>query len=326
MNKLAALNSIESRIAKVETLDEAKGIRDQAEALRIYAKSVAAGLGVQNRAARIKILAEHRAGEIVSSIPRAQGKDKLGLRSTLDRSGIAVNTAQRWELISKVPESEIMRLSEIRTEEGEELTSSEIIELSKQKVEAVRRAKAAEKAEKVEGFTKDFQSLYGRNFRCVYVDPPWAYSNQATRASTSNHYDSLTVDQIAQYRVDQISDKSAHLHLWTTNAFLFECPRLFEAWGFEFKSSFIWVKPTMGIGNYWRNSHEILLTAVKGGLVSQDKSQMSWMECGRGAHSEKPDGVRERIEKLSPGPRLEMFGRRAVPGWMVFGNEITEML
>jgi N6-adenosine-specific RNA methylase IME4 len=32
------------------------------------------------------------------------------------------------------------------------------------------------------------------------------------------------------------------------------------------------------------------------------------------------------IERLSPGPRLEMFGRRAVPGWVVFGNEILEML
>lgn len=257
MNKLLVLANIETRIANVETLDEAKGIRDQAEALRIYAKSVNAGLGIQNKAARIKILAEHRAGEIISGFPRAQGKDNRGLRSTLDRSGIPVGTAQRWEAISKVPESEIIKLAEIRTEEGEELTSREIVEIAKTRQATKRSVEASQRADNVEGFTKEFQSLMGKKFQCIYVDPPWAYSNQATRSSTHNHYSTLSVAEIAAYRVSEVCAENAHLHLWTTNAFLFECPKLFEAWGFEFKSSFVWVKPSMGIGNYWRNSHEI---------------------------------------------------------------------
>jgi hypothetical protein len=28
----------------------------------------------------------------------------------------------------------------------------------------------------------------GARFGCVYADPPWLYTNQATRAATSNHY------------------------------------------------------------------------------------------------------------------------------------------
>jgi N6-adenosine-specific RNA methylase IME4 len=43
---------------------------------------------------------------------------------------------------------------------------------------------------------------------------------------------------------------SAHLHLWTTNAFLFDCPRIFDAWGFTFRSSFVWLKSEIGLGNY----------------------------------------------------------------------------
>ncbi|MCI0354978.1 MAG: hypothetical protein L0099_08075 [Acidobacteria bacterium] len=27
------------------------------------------------------------------------------------------------------------------------------------------------------------------------------------------------------------------------------------------------------------------------------------------------------VERLSPGPYLELFGRKAVKGWTVFGNE-----
>jgi len=175
------------------------------------------------------------------------------------------------------------------------------------------------------GIVTDFSDIKGQ-FGCIYADPPWRYNNQGTRASTNNHYDTMTVDELCALPVGDVAAPQAHLHLWTTNAFLFECPRLFAAWGFEFKSSFVWVKPQMGIGNYWRNSHEIMLLAVKGGQVGISKSEMSWLECRRGKHSSKPMQVRERIERLSPGPYLEMFGRRAIDGWTVFGNECEREL
>src|SRR5688500_16854681 len=39
-------------------------------------------------------------------------------------------------------------------------------------------------------------------------------------------------------------------------------------------------------------------------------------------HSHKPEQVRELVERVSPGPYLELFGRRAVHGWVVFGDEV----
>jgi N6-adenosine-specific RNA methylase IME4 len=41
-----------------------------------------------------------------------------------------------------------------------------------------------------------------------------------------------------------------------------------------------------------------------------------------GEHSAKPEEVRRRIERLFPGPYLELYGRKLVPGWTVWGNEI----
>jgi N6-adenosine-specific RNA methylase IME4 len=115
------------------------------------------------------------------------------------------------------------------------------------------------------------------------------------------------------------------LHLWTTNAFLFESLHLLTAWGFEYKSTFVWVKPQMGLGNYWRNCHEILLLGVRGGLTAQHKGLRSWVEAPRGAHSAKPACVRALVEQLSPGPYLELFGRALVPGWTVWGNECRDV-
>lgn len=173
-------------------------------------------------------------------------------------------------------------------------------------------------------FISDLAQLNGKKFSCIYADPPWKYSNQGTRASTDNHYSTMTVEEIAVLPIGELAEENCHLHLWTTNAFLFECPKIFAAWGFEFKSSFVWVKPQMGIGNYWRNSHEVLLLAVKGSMTAKARNLRSWAEISRGAHSVKPDQVRHMIEQISPGPYLELFGRRYAKGWTVFGNELLE--
>jgi N6-adenosine-specific RNA methylase IME4 len=167
----------------------------------------------------------------------------------------------------------------------------------------------------------------GMHFGTIYADPPWLYDNQGTRAATGNHYSGMTVDELCALPVQALAAPDAHLHLWTTNAFLFEAPRIFAAWGFEFRSSFVWVKPQIGIGNYWRNSHEFLLTAIRGNAKSfADHSLASWMSCDRGAHSAKPEQVRHMLERASPGPRLEMFGRSPADGWAVWGNQIERGL
>jgi len=163
-----------------------------------------------------------------------------------------------------------------------------------------------------------------KTFSTIYADPPWAYDNQGTRAATSRHYLSLSPDKIAQLPINQLTNEKAHLHLWTTNAFLFECPKIIEAWGFEYKGAFIWVKPQMGIGNYWRVSHEFLLLGIKGSLTFQDKKQKSWLELRRGKHSQKPEEIADIIEKVSPGPYLELFGRRERKNWTVWGNQIPK--
>ena len=167
--------------------------------------------------------------------------------------------------------------------------------------------------------------LAGQTFGTLYADPPWQYGNQSTRAATGNHYETLTPAQVCELPVGELAAPDAHLHLWTTNGFLREAFDVMEAWGFEYRSCFVWCKTQMGIGNYWRVSHELLLLGIRGDakrfLVRDLKS---WQEMRRGRHSEKPDKVREMIERASPGPRLELFSRIAVKGWTVFGDRVTE--
>jgi len=164
----------------------------------------------------------------------------------------------------------------------------------------------------------------GKKFKTIYADPPWSYSNQGTRAATSNHYDGMKVEEICELPVNDLVADESHLHLWTTNAFLFEAKRVMDAWGFEYKSVLLWVKPQLGIGNYWRVCHEFLLFGNRNRLPMLDAhtTLRSWYEIDRTQHSAKPQHFRALIEKVSPPPRLEMFAREAHEGWAAYGNEI----
>ena len=129
----------------------------------------------------------------------------------------------------------------------------------------------------------------------------------------------FTLSEIAQ-----LAAENCHLHLWATSPLLPEALNVMEFWGFTYKSSWIWIKPQMGLGNYWRLGHEFLLLGVRGQLGFLDHSQRSWIEADRTTHSTKPEEVRELIEKVSPGPYLELYGRHAPPNskWTVYGNQI----
>jgi N6-adenosine-specific RNA methylase IME4 len=166
----------------------------------------------------------------------------------------------------------------------------------------------------------------GKTFGTLYADPPWDYGNRATRGAVGQRYVSRPADWVAALPLAALAAERSHLHLWTTNAFLKEAIGLLEGWGFEFKSTFVWVKSQLGIGNYWRCSHEIMLLGVRGGLTFPPTDIKSWLECGRGKHSEKPEQVRELIERVSPAPRLELFGRVQRPGWTVWGDQVERDL
>ncbi len=161
----------------------------------------------------------------------------------------------------------------------------------------------------------------GQRFGCLYADPPWQYDDQPPSSGAAKHYATLSVEALCALPVQALAAPEAHCHLWVTNAFLFEAQHLLAAWGFVYKSTFIWVKPHLGTGHYWRNSHEMLLLGVRGGLTAHNQKLRSWLEAPRDRHSAKPERVRDLVEQLSPGPYLELFGRAAVPGWTVWGNE-----
>lgn len=284
-----------------------------------------------------------RYGEKYSEVIAATGYDYSTIahaKSVADR----IKFCRRRQNLAWAHHQEIAGLPE---EEGDELLDwcEEPLRRGEKKPRPVRelhsevsRRKAARKVGALQGSGEDETCTVADLWRLaeqirngerppygtVYADPPWLYHNQATRAATGNHYSGMTVEELCELPISALAAPDAHLHLWTTSGFLFECPKIIEAWGFEYKSFLIWRKPQMGLGNYWRKSCEVMLTAVRGDACRfNDHSLTDFIECDRGPHSEKPEETRARIVRASPGPYLELFGRKPVTNWAVWGNQLA---
>lgn len=325
--RMMKYDAARSALAEAHKVDEVKAIHDKATAVREYARRAKDG-ELLAMATEIKVWAERRAGELLSEISKpgpGPGRSKKNQSSPSERFslkpfGITPNQSSAWQRLAAVPEAEFtrhLRAADLAALTTRKLLGALMVTARRAANQGVKPASGAS-AEDLDALVRR-----GETFGTIYADPPWLYDNQGTRAATGNHYSGMTVDDVCALPIEKLAAASAHLHLWTTNGFLFDAPRIFAAWGFEFRSSFVWVKKQMGIGNYWRNSHELLLTAIRGDAKRfADKTLKSWIEVGRGRHSSKPDQVREMLERASPAPRLELFGRRRVDGWTVWGDEV----
>lgn len=163
-----------------------------------------------------------------------------------------------------------------------------------------------------------------KRFSTLLADPPWDVQQKGARGA-EQHYPLMTLDAIKAMPVADLMAEDAHLWLWVTNATLREGYDVAEAWGFTVRSPLTWVKFRLGLGNYLRNSTEHLLFATRGKAPVQYRAQPTWINAPVTDHSHKPEEQYALIERVSPGPYLELFARRrplSTSDWSVWGNEI----
>ena len=163
-------------------------------------------------------------------------------------------------------------------------------------------------------------------FELIYADPPWQLGNPDSDYAPEQYYPTLPLDQIAQLAIPAADD--ALLYLWAVNSHLPDALAVMAAWGFEYRSCEVWVKPSIGMGVWTRNRHEHLLIGRKGDASPAPRKRLldSVIEAARGRHSEKPACVYERLEHLYPRrSKLELFARGTPrPGWTAWGNQVEQ--
>ena len=164
-------------------------------------------------------------------------------------------------------------------------------------------------------------------FRCVVADPAWTRnmtSHDGRYGSALDKYDLMALQRIKDLPVADLMADDAHAYIWCMNGNIDEALEVMKAWGFRYITKIDWIKPKMGVGNYWRNASEVCLFGVRGKLPPKCKTQINWFIDYPTEHSVKPRMFTSMVEKVSPGPYLELFCRRrpaSTEKWYCWGNQ-----
>lgn len=191
---------------------------------------------------------------------------------------------------------------------------------------AYREYRIAQESDKIAG---EPQPLPSGPFRVGVVDPPWAYQEGRYALSRGGvtPYPVMSIEDIKAIPVPDIMHRDSVLWLWVTNRHLIggEALEILKHWGYRPVSLMTWAKNRPGTGVWLVGQTEHAILAVRGTPVQPLKAEGSLLNAPRPpGHSVKPDAFYERVERLCPGSKVEVFARRPRPGWTTWGSELWE--
>jgi N6-adenosine-specific RNA methylase IME4 len=157
-------------------------------------------------------------------------------------------------------------------------------------------------------------------FRTLCIDPPWAYAGERSRPA----YSTMSQEELLMLPVASWADPQSHLYLWAANFNIPDALERMEAWGFKFVTLLTWVKPSFGLGSYFRTTTEHVLFGVRGRLVTRARNIGTHFTAPKTFHSEKPQVFYQMVEQASYPPFIDVFARKRRPGWVAWGNGISE--
>jgi len=212
-----------------------------------------------------------------------------------------------------------------KAEKGDKLAKKAADNIAKGEL-SITKAKVYLRRQEIKEKARPVEPPEGK-YRIIYADPPWNYDDKRDGKTTGaeDHYPSMTIEELCNLPVKELAEENAVLFLWVTSPLLEECFKVINAWGFKYKTSFVWDKVKHNMGHYNSVRHEFLLVCIRGSCKPDNpKLYDSVQSIERTIHSKKPEEFRDIIDDLYiHGKRIELFARAGeVPaGWEVWGNE-----
>ena len=173
---------------------------------------------------------------------------------------------------------------------------------------------------------KDLE-LIPQKYSVIVVDPPWPIKKikRMVRPNQVNmDYPLMTLDEIKNLPVSQISMDNSVCFLWVINRFVKDGFDVLERWGFKYQRIITWDKGNgMSLFGFHHRT-EFVLFGYKGHLEIYPKrrtmptliQEHTWRQ-----HSVKPQLFYD-YASLFGSPRIDLFARKERQNWDVWGNEL----
>lgn len=173
-------------------------------------------------------------------------------------------------------------------------------------------------------------------YATVVIDPPWKLApvglTAALNGGSAPHYyaslpyDMMDFEAIRALPVDRVLADDSRLFLWTINKFLPLSFELLEHWGLSYSYTMTWVKSNGAQypGGPQFNS-EWCIVGKKGKPQFRETKSFAianfWKWQGQ---SVKPEEFYDLLRRITPSPRLDIFGQRRIAGFESWGMEAPD--
>ena len=318
------LREAEKALGLAVGIDQVKLVMDAAAAQEVFAQRQELGEELIAYAHTIKIRALAKLGELLQGLEKqggGRGREGGGRRGSTREPRLDAPATLSDLGISKKLSSIAQQLASQPPEIREAIAQREV-PLAK----ALRAKRVADNRAAWLTSTPWPTGTYG----VILADPPWRPTAGTLDPSRQieNQYPTMTRDDLVAMGPDvrRLRAPQCVLLLWVATQKLDEAVALVEAWGFQIQSGAVWVKPSIGMGYWFRAQHELLILATHGTPptpLPADRPS-SVITAPRREHSEKPHEQYALIDRMFPGvPKVELFARTTRDGWDRWGNNAT---
>jgi N6-adenosine-specific RNA methylase IME4 len=342
-------------LAKAVRIDEVKDIRDKSRAMQVYAEQ-AKNHSLEQNAIMLRLRAERRIGELLREMKERSERDagtggdrrsrSRGATVKLSDLGVTKSQSSRWQRLADIDPTVFEHVVAEACDKAVRGVRNAVRE-----IEILQEREAYRARTKEGGTVTDLEALVASGYRAatILVDVPSkfeVYSGKGKQRAAERYYDTMSPDELKAmgHLVRALAAKDCALFYWTSGPLDEQAHEIIRAWGFAYKTwGFVWVKtkpasgtpdlvdltPTdlhRGMGYHTRANVEVVLLATRGSPLRLAKNVHQVVIAPVGEHSEKPDEVYRRIERLYPGPYLELFARKPRERWTTWGNELRPIV
>ena len=172
-----------------------------------------------------------------------------------------------------------------------------------------------------------------QQYATIVCDPPWPVKAPARYLASAgavnwhplaSHYAPMPLPDIAALSIPALALPDCHLFLWATNAFLPAAIAMLPQWGFRYCWTMTWHKsggPQLPGGPSFNS--EFVVYGRRGQARFRDTRAFSTaFYSARAGHSIKPASFYRLLERVTPGPRIDLFARTYHAGFDAWGDQL----
>jgi N6-adenosine-specific RNA methylase IME4 len=331
---LAKIDTATQMLSEIETVDDAIHAMAVADAVRAYAARNDHSRELVFKATEIQLWAKCKLGEILAKTPDApSGPIVMSAHEdiTIDKKptpslqelGIKRNLSSDSQKLAAIPEDKFKAAIEENRKAGIDSPTAILNHLIREN----KRAKVIENLTSVA--TTKAKEIAGK-YDVIVADPPWPITKIEREVAPEQvvlDYPTMELPEIfanLEDKIEKHAHDNCHVFIWTTQKYLPDTlSHVWQKAKLKYVLTFVWHKPggfqPFGLPQY--NCEFCVYFRLGTPEFIDLKDFNTCFNAPRGKHSEKPEEFYDMLRRVTAGRRLDLFNRRFIDGFDVWGNE-----